>query len=162
MSAPAVRMASNGTQGYVVMARAGTNEVRLYRIASGLIFLDSQSLATSPEGKTQRLEASGSTLTIKVDGTSVLTYTDSTYLGAGDRNVGLVSNGHGRRARVDEASTKVPLTVVQGSTENKAVCARRLNSLEERGFDPARGVARDRRWQGHLPRHHQQVGRRRL
>ena len=36
---PAVRMAANGTQGYVVVARAGTNEVRLYRIASGLDFL---------------------------------------------------------------------------------------------------------------------------
>lgn len=90
---PAVRMASNGTQGYVVVARAGTNEVRLYRIASGLIFLDSQSLPTSPEGKTLRLEASGSTLTVKVDGASVLTFTDSTYLGAANRNVGLVSNG---------------------------------------------------------------------
>ena len=77
---PAVRMSSNGTQGYAVAARAGTNEVRLYRIASGLIFLDSQSLPTSPEGKTLRLEASGSTLTIKVDGAAVLTYTDSTYL----------------------------------------------------------------------------------
>lgn len=58
---PAVRVASNGTQGYVVVARAVTNEVRLYRIASGLIFLTSQSLPTSPEGKTLRLEASGST-----------------------------------------------------------------------------------------------------
>ena len=29
---------------------------------------------------------------------------------------------------------------MQGSTENKAVCARRLSSLEERGFDPSARV----------------------
>lgn len=41
---------------------------------------------------------------------------------------------------VDDTGTKVPLTVVQGSTENKAVCTRLLNSLEDRGFDPSQGV----------------------
>jgi putative transposase len=41
---------------------------------------------------------------------------------------------------VDHTGTKVPLTVVQGTTENKAVCTRLLNSLEDRGFDPSAGV----------------------
>lgn len=41
---------------------------------------------------------------------------------------------------VDSDGNKVPLTVMQGSTENKAVCARLLDNLEERGFDPSQGV----------------------
>lgn len=41
---------------------------------------------------------------------------------------------------VDGTGTKVPLTVVQGTTENKTVCTRLLNSLEDRGFDPSHGV----------------------
>lgn len=41
---------------------------------------------------------------------------------------------------VDDTGTKVPLTVVQGTTENKAVCTRLLSGLEDRGFDPSQGV----------------------
>jgi transposase-like protein len=41
---------------------------------------------------------------------------------------------------VDDTGAKMPLSVVQGSTENKAVCTRLLNSLEERGFDATGGV----------------------
>jgi transposase-like protein len=41
---------------------------------------------------------------------------------------------------VDAEGHKMPLTVVQGSTENKTVCTALLNNLEDRGFDPAAGV----------------------
>jgi transposase-like protein len=41
---------------------------------------------------------------------------------------------------VDITGDKMPLSVVQGSTENKEVCTRLLNSLEDRGFDPSGGV----------------------
>ena len=41
---------------------------------------------------------------------------------------------------VDAEGNKVPLSVVHGTTENKAVCARLLNDIEDRGFDPAGGV----------------------
>jgi transposase-like protein len=41
---------------------------------------------------------------------------------------------------VDDTGAKMPLSVVRGSTENKAVCTRLLNSLEERGFDATGGV----------------------
>lgn len=41
---------------------------------------------------------------------------------------------------VDEQGIKVPLTVIHGTTENKAVCKRLLDDLESRGFDPSSGV----------------------
>lgn len=41
---------------------------------------------------------------------------------------------------VDAEGNKVPLSVVHGTTENKTVCARLLNDIEDRGFDPAGGV----------------------
>jgi transposase-like protein len=41
---------------------------------------------------------------------------------------------------VDTEGNKMPLTVVHGTTENKAVCKRLLDDLEDRGFDPACGV----------------------
>lgn len=41
---------------------------------------------------------------------------------------------------VDSAGNKVPLSVAHGTTENKAVCRRLLDNLEERGFDPSQGV----------------------
>jgi transposase-like protein len=45
--------------------------------------------------------------------------------------------------------TKVPLGVVEGTTENKAVCTRLVSDLAERGLDASRGGAvRRRRWQG--------------
>ena len=34
----------------------------------------------------------------------------------------------------------MPLSVVHGTTENKAACKRLLDGLEERGFDPSHGV----------------------
>jgi putative transposase len=36
--------------------------------------------------------------------------------------------------------TKVPLGVVEGTTENKAVCTRLVTGLRDRGLDPERGV----------------------
>jgi putative transposase len=36
--------------------------------------------------------------------------------------------------------TKVPLGVVEGTTENKAVCTRLVTGLGDRGLDPDRGV----------------------
>ncbi|MGH9044262.1 MAG: IS256 family transposase [Acidimicrobiales bacterium] len=41
---------------------------------------------------------------------------------------------------VDETGNKVPLSVVHGTTENKTVCKRLLDDLEDRGFDPSSGV----------------------
>ncbi len=41
---------------------------------------------------------------------------------------------------VDADGHKVPLTVVHGTTENKTVCKRLLDDLEDRGFDPGDGV----------------------
>jgi putative transposase len=41
---------------------------------------------------------------------------------------------------VDVDGNKVPLSVMHGTTENKAVCKRLLDNLEDRGFDPAGGV----------------------
>lgn len=41
---------------------------------------------------------------------------------------------------VDETGTKVALSVVHGTTENKAVCKRLLDNLDDRGFDPSAGV----------------------
>ena len=41
---------------------------------------------------------------------------------------------------VDADGNKLPLTVVHGTTENKAVCQRLLDELEDRGFDPGAGV----------------------
>lgn len=41
---------------------------------------------------------------------------------------------------VDEAGHKVPLSVVHGTTENKAVCKKLLDDIEDRGFDASAGV----------------------
>lgn len=41
---------------------------------------------------------------------------------------------------VDAEGNKMPLSVIHGTTENKAVCRRLLDNLEDRGFDPAAGV----------------------
>jgi transposase-like protein len=41
---------------------------------------------------------------------------------------------------VDAEGNKMPLTVVHGTTENKTVCKRLLDDLEDRGFDPGGGV----------------------
>jgi putative transposase len=41
---------------------------------------------------------------------------------------------------IDEHGNKMPLSVTHGTTENKAVCRRLLDNLEERGFDPSGGV----------------------
>lgn len=41
---------------------------------------------------------------------------------------------------VDCEGNKVPLSVVHGTTENKTVCTKLLNNLEERGFDASAGV----------------------
>ena len=41
---------------------------------------------------------------------------------------------------VDQSGTKVPLDVVHGTTENKAVCTKLLNNLCDRGFDATDGV----------------------
>jgi putative transposase len=41
---------------------------------------------------------------------------------------------------VTEDGTKVPLGVVEGTTENKAVCTRLVADLAERGLDASRGV----------------------
>lgn len=41
---------------------------------------------------------------------------------------------------VDADGNKVPLSVMHGTTENKAVCKRLLDNLEDRGFDPSEGV----------------------
>lgn len=41
---------------------------------------------------------------------------------------------------VDVEGNKMPLTVVHGTTENKTVCKRLLDNLEDRGFDPTDGV----------------------
>jgi len=41
---------------------------------------------------------------------------------------------------VDEKGNKMPLSVVHGTTENKAACKRLLDDLETRGFDPSAGV----------------------
>ncbi len=41
---------------------------------------------------------------------------------------------------VDSEGNKMPLTVVHGTTENKTVCKRLLDGLEDRGFDPSDGV----------------------
>src|SRR6266496_5577519 len=39
--------------------------------------------------------------------------------------------------------TKIPLGVVEGTTENKAVCVRLVTGLRDRGLDPERGVLLD-------------------
>ncbi|MHB8264098.1 MAG: transposase [Acidimicrobiales bacterium] len=46
------------------------------------------------------------------------------------------------RAPTDRAEEDnlVPLSVMHGTTENKIVCTKLLNNLEERGFDPSAGV----------------------
>jgi putative transposase len=41
---------------------------------------------------------------------------------------------------VDDKGNKVPLSVMHGTTENKTVCMKLLGNLEDRGFDPSRGV----------------------
>ncbi|MDA8186288.1 MAG: IS256 family transposase [Actinomycetota bacterium] len=41
---------------------------------------------------------------------------------------------------VDEKGNKVPLSVVHGTTENKTVCKKLLDDLEDRGFDASAGV----------------------
>ena len=41
---------------------------------------------------------------------------------------------------VDDQGNKMPLSVVHGTTENKAACKRLLDDLEARGFDPSSGV----------------------
>ncbi len=41
---------------------------------------------------------------------------------------------------IDDKGNKVPLTVIHGTTENKTVCMRVLDNLEERGFDVSQGV----------------------
>ena len=41
---------------------------------------------------------------------------------------------------IDDKGNKVPLSVMHGTTENKAVCKKLLDDLEERGFDPSQGV----------------------
>jgi putative transposase len=41
---------------------------------------------------------------------------------------------------VDSEGNKVPLSVVHGTTENKTVCTKLLNNLEERGLDPSAGI----------------------
>lgn len=41
---------------------------------------------------------------------------------------------------VDTEGNKMPLSVVHGTTENKTVCKRLLDDLEDRGFDPTTGV----------------------
>lgn len=41
---------------------------------------------------------------------------------------------------VDDHGNKAALSVVHGTTENKAVCKRLLDDLETRGFDPSAGV----------------------
>jgi len=41
---------------------------------------------------------------------------------------------------VDEKGNTMPLSVVHGTTENKAACKRLLDDLEERGLDPSAGV----------------------
>lgn len=41
---------------------------------------------------------------------------------------------------VDDQGNKMPLSVVHGTTENKAACKRLLDGLEERGLDPSHGV----------------------
>ena len=41
---------------------------------------------------------------------------------------------------VDDKGNKVPLAVVHGATENKTVCKKLLDDLEDRGFDPGGGV----------------------
>lgn len=41
---------------------------------------------------------------------------------------------------VDTDGNKMPLSVVHGTTENKAVCRRLLDNLEDRGLDPGAGV----------------------
>ncbi len=40
--------------------------------------------------------------------------------------------------------TKVPLGVVEGSTENAAVCTRLVTDLADRGLDPSRGITAPR------------------
>lgn len=41
---------------------------------------------------------------------------------------------------VDDDGNKVPLSVMHGTTENKTVCKRLLDNLEDRGLDPTGGV----------------------
>ena len=41
---------------------------------------------------------------------------------------------------VDADGNKMPLSVIHGTTENKTVCKRLLDNLEDRGFDPSAGV----------------------
>ena len=41
---------------------------------------------------------------------------------------------------VDEKGNKMPLSLVHGTTENKAVCKALVDDLETRGLDPAKGV----------------------
>ena len=41
---------------------------------------------------------------------------------------------------IDADGNKMPLSVIHGTTENKAVCTRLLDNLADRGFDPADGV----------------------
>lgn len=41
---------------------------------------------------------------------------------------------------VDTDGNKVPLGVMHGSTENKTLCMRLLNDIEDRGFDPSGGL----------------------
>lgn len=41
---------------------------------------------------------------------------------------------------VDADGNKMPLSVMHGTTENKTVCKRLLDNLDDRGFDPSGGV----------------------
>lgn len=41
---------------------------------------------------------------------------------------------------VDADGNKMPLSVIHGTTENKTVCKRLLDNLEDRGLDPSAGV----------------------
>jgi putative transposase len=41
---------------------------------------------------------------------------------------------------VDSQGNKVPLSVIHGTTENKTVCTKLLNDLEDRGFDASAGA----------------------
>jgi putative transposase len=56
------------------------------------------------------------------------------------RRLGLADKAIVGALGMDERGNKIPLAVAPGTTENKAVCRRLLNDLEDRGFDPSEGV----------------------
>lgn len=41
---------------------------------------------------------------------------------------------------IDEGGNKMPLSVIHGTTENKTVCKKLLDDLEDRGLDPTSGI----------------------